>query len=153
MAAGAGAAPVRANPYTGPSAMASQFPSGNTPTASPAPAPKGKPATRRTAPTAPAPSPSTAPASVAAEGSPPPDEAPAAPSGGGQSSPGRSWSMPSPSGAAGDGAAILVGFLAWVWVILPFVKGVQSGEGGPTRVRNVLRAKLTNKGPNGEPLP
>ena len=55
--------------------------------------------------------------------------------------------IPKPSGGtvASDGAGIILGFLIWVWVVLPFF----NGKGA----RNVLRAKFTNKGPDGKVLP
>jgi len=48
---------------------------------------------------------------------------------------------------ARDGAGVVLGFLAWVWVVLPYLNGGTAG------VRNVLRAKFTNKGPDGSDLP
>jgi hypothetical protein len=41
----------------------------------------------------------------------------------------------------------MLGFLAWVWVVLPFLNG------GIPRVRQVLAAKFVNQGPDGAPLP
>lgn len=52
-----------------------------------------------------------------------------------------------PRAGVNEGAGALLGFLVWVWVVLPALIG------GPARVRDVLRAKLTNKGPDGEELP
>ncbi|HET6215346.1 MAG TPA: hypothetical protein VFE14_20945 [Micromonosporaceae bacterium] len=51
------------------------------------------------------------------------------------------------SGGVDQGAAFILGLLAWAWVVLPFVTG------GPGKVRDVLRAKLTNKAPDGSWLP
>ena len=45
-----------------------------------------------------------------------------------------------------DGAGVLLGFLLWVWVALPYTAG------GTPRVADVLRAKLTNKGRDGKAL-
>jgi hypothetical protein len=42
---------------------------------------------------------------------------------------------------------MLLGLMAWVWVGLPLI------QGGPTQVRAVLKAKLTNKDKDGAPLP
>lgn len=44
-------------------------------------------------------------------------------------------------------AGFVLAALAWGWFILPFLRG------GPGEVRNVLRAKFLNKGPNGQALP
>ena len=52
-----------------------------------------------------------------------------------------------PRAGVNEGAGALLGFLAWVWVVLPALTG------GPDRVRAVLRAKFTNKGPDGSELP
>lgn len=48
------------------------------------------------------------------------------------------------TGRVNDGAGVLLGFLLWVWVVLPFLAG------GKARVNAVLRAKFMNKGPDGE---
>jgi len=48
---------------------------------------------------------------------------------------------------ADTAAAMLLGLMAWVWVGLPLI------QGGPTQVRAVLKAKLTNKDKDGAPLP
>jgi len=45
------------------------------------------------------------------------------------------------------GAGFLLGLLAWGWIGMPLITG------GPTRVRDVWRAKFLNKGPDGEWLP
>lgn len=47
----------------------------------------------------------------------------------------------------GDGGGLVLAFLAWGWVVLPYL------QGGTERVRDVLRAKFLNKGPDGEALP
>lgn len=46
-----------------------------------------------------------------------------------------------------NGAAFVLGLLAWAWVGLPFLRG------GPAEVRNVLRAKFLNKAADGSWLP
>jgi hypothetical protein len=51
--------------------------------------------------------------------------------------------LPNPGGAVRDGSWIVLGFLGWVWVALPFIK---SGPGG---VRDVLAAKFLNRTPGG----
>jgi hypothetical protein len=50
------------------------------------------------------------------------------------------------SSAGGVGGFVL-GLLVWGWVVLPLI------EGGPTRVKDILRAKFVNKGPDGQWLP
>jgi len=62
----------------------------------------------------------------------------------GSSGPG-AWS--STASTVESGAGLLLGVLVWGWVILPFIKG------GPTRVKDVLRAKFFNKAPDGTWLP
>lgn len=49
--------------------------------------------------------------------------------------------------AVDAGAGFVLGLLLWGWVVLPFVRG------GPGEVRNVVRAKFINRGPDGEWLP
>lgn len=58
-------------------------------------------------------------------------------------------SRPGSGGSSGaqNGAGILLGFVLWVWVALPYL------DGGRERVAAVLRAKLTNKAADGSPLP
>jgi len=56
-------------------------------------------------------------------------------------------SMRGPGGMASDGAGVVLAFLTWSWIVLPYL------QGGPERVRNVLRAKFVNKGPKGDFLP
>lgn len=52
------------------------------------------------------------------------------------------------SGSAVDsGAGVVLGYLLYVWVLLPLV------QGGPTRVKNVWRAKFFNKDAKGNWLP
>lgn len=46
-----------------------------------------------------------------------------------------------------NGGGFLLALLVWGWVGLPFLRG------GPAQVRNVLRAKFVNKGPDGKWLP
>lgn len=48
---------------------------------------------------------------------------------------------------ASDGAGVLLALVVWCWVAIPFLKG------GPTQVKDVLRAKFLNRGPKGEELP
>jgi len=80
------------------------------------------------------------------EEQPPQEEPQEEPQDGRQRSIGRP-SMRGPGGMANDGAGVVLAFLAWSWVVLPYL------QGGPERVRNVLRAKFVNKGPKGEFLP
>lgn len=51
--------------------------------------------------------------------------------------------LPNPGGAVREGSWVVLGFLGWVWVALPFIK---SGPGG---VRDVLAAKFLNRTPGG----
>lgn len=46
-----------------------------------------------------------------------------------------------------DASGFVLALLAWSWVVLPFL------DGGATGVRNMLRAKFFNKGPDGKYLP
>lgn len=46
-----------------------------------------------------------------------------------------------------SGAGFLLALMFWSWIALPFLKG------GPVGVRNMLRAKFFNKGPDGSWLP
>lgn len=64
------------------------------------------------------------------------------PSGGG-----RRLHIPGTSGVVSNGAGFLLALAFWGWIILPFVKG------GPGGVRDVIRAKFINKGPDGSWLP
>jgi hypothetical protein len=50
-------------------------------------------------------------------------------------------------GAVDNGAGIILAFLAWVWVLDPFL------QHGPTGVKDVLRAKFFNKDKDGNWLP
>lgn len=50
-------------------------------------------------------------------------------------------------GPVSSGAGFILAVLFWSWVALPFLKG------GPTGVRNMLRAKFLNKGADGSWLP
>jgi hypothetical protein len=51
-----------------------------------------------------------------------------------------------PAAASGAGGFVLA-VMFWTWVALPFL------QGGPTGVRNTLRAKFFNKAPDGSWLP
>lgn len=46
-----------------------------------------------------------------------------------------------------DASGFVLGLLAWSWLILPMLNG------GPSAVRDILRAKFVNKDSNGDPLP
>lgn len=46
-----------------------------------------------------------------------------------------------------SGAGFVLGLLVWTWIGLPFL------QGGPTAVKNMLRAKFLNKAPDGSWLP
>jgi len=48
---------------------------------------------------------------------------------------------------ANSGAGFVLGLLVWGWVFMPLI------HGGPTGVRNTLRAKFFNKAPDGSWLP
>jgi hypothetical protein len=48
---------------------------------------------------------------------------------------------------ANGGAGFILGLLVWGWVIMPLI------HGGPTGVRNTLKAKFFNKRPDGSWLP
>lgn len=52
-----------------------------------------------------------------------------------------------PSQGTEDAAAIVLGFLVWLWVGLPLI------QGGPKRMSAVLKAKFLNHSPHGSPLP
>jgi hypothetical protein len=52
-----------------------------------------------------------------------------------------------PGTVVDNGAGVILAILAWGWVGLPLV------QGGPTQVKNVIRAKFLNKGPDGSWLP
>ena len=54
---------------------------------------------------------------------------------------------PTLGGGAQAGAGFLLGLFVWGWIIMPLING------GPTRVRDTLRAKFLNKGPDGSWLP
>lgn len=53
-------------------------------------------------------------------------------------------SMP---GAVSSGAGFVLAFFFWTWVALPFLKD------GPEGVKKMMRAKFTNKRPDGSYLP
>jgi len=57
---------------------------------------------------------------------------------------GSRWSVPD---AVDHGAGFLLGLMFWAWVGLPFLRDGMDG------VRDVLRAKFTNKAPDGTWLP
>lgn len=60
----------------------------------------------------------------------------------------RAAPTPAPASSTVDsGAGFILGLLVWGWVVLPFLTG------GPTGVRNVLRAKFFNKAADGSWLP
>lgn len=60
----------------------------------------------------------------------------------------RSYRPPaSVSQAADDASGVLLAFILWGWIVLPFLK---NGAGG---VKDVLRAKFFNKAPDGSWLP
>jgi len=46
--------------------------------------------------------------------------------------------------SASDAGGAVLALVVWSWVVLPII------QGGPERMRNVLRAKFLNKGPKGE---
>lgn len=48
--------------------------------------------------------------------------------------------------AAHEGAGFILGTLVWCWVVLPFMSG------GLVGMKNTLRAKFINEGPDGKPL-
>lgn len=54
-------------------------------------------------------------------------------------------SVPSP---VSSGAGFVLALLFWTWIALPFLN-----NGGVTGVRNQLKAKFTNKAPDGSWLP
>lgn len=76
---------------------------------------------------------------------------PGTPPGRGSEGPtGSSWSfprLPSAGSTVETGAGFLLGLFLWAWVGLPYLRG------GTTEVKNVLRAKFVNKGPDGKWLP
>lgn len=53
-------------------------------------------------------------------------------------------SLPNPGGVVREGSWIVLGFLGWVWVALPFIKR------GPSGVGEVLAAKFINRTPGGK---
>jgi hypothetical protein len=62
------------------------------------------------------------------------------------SEPTRSTTVNMP-GPVSSGAGFILAVLFWSWVALPFLKA------GPKGVRNTLKAKFTNKAPDGSWLP
>jgi hypothetical protein len=79
--------------------------------------------------------PAVAPAAPAEEPAPAEEQAPDL---------GPRRSLPNPGGVVREGSWVVLGFLGWVWVALPFIK---SGPGG---VRDVLLAKFVNRTPEGK---
>lgn len=47
--------------------------------------------------------------------------------------------LPAAPASVRDGAGVVLGFLVWVWVVLPYL------DGGTARVKNVLKAKFINE--------
>jgi hypothetical protein len=56
-------------------------------------------------------------------------------------------SLRRPMSVADDGAGVVLALIAWAWVGLPYL------QGGPGRVRDVLRAKFFNRAADGSWLP
>ncbi len=50
-------------------------------------------------------------------------------------------------GPVGSGAGFVLALAFWTWIALPFLKG------GPDAVKAMLKAKFTNKRPDGSYLP
>lgn len=96
----------------------------------------GRPVPRTPPPPAPAPQP--APARRPSSSTSRPRLRPSLPTGRGL------WGRERPTSTA---AGVVLGLLAWGWIALPLLRG------GPTEVRNTLRAKFFNKGPDGKWLP
>jgi hypothetical protein len=63
------------------------------------------------------------------------------------SEPTRSTTTVNMPGPVSSGAGFILAVLFWSWVALPFLKK------GPAGVRNTLKAKFTNKAPDGSWLP
>ena len=61
--------------------------------------------------------------------------------------PGWRPTLPTLGGGAQAGAGFILGLFVWGWVIMPLING------GPTKVRDTLRAKFLNKAPDGSWLP
>lgn len=62
--------------------------------------------------------------------------------------------MPSMKFGGGDAAGVVLGFFAWIWIVLPAItNGTDGKPAGLTGSRNVLRAKFMNIGPDGKALP
>jgi hypothetical protein len=49
--------------------------------------------------------------------------------------------------SAADAGGAVLALVFWSWIVLPIL------QGGPDKMKNVLRAKFLNKGPKGEWLP
>lgn len=56
-------------------------------------------------------------------------------------------SLPNPGGVVRESSWVVLGFLGWVWVALPFIKG------GPSAVGQVLAAKFVNRTPDTDHTP
>lgn len=54
---------------------------------------------------------------------------------------------PAPPAWADTGAGFLLALMFWTWVALPFLRS------GPAGVKSMLKAKFTNKAPDGSWLP
>jgi hypothetical protein len=54
---------------------------------------------------------------------------------------------PAPPAWADTGAGVLLAFVFWTWVAVPFLKA------GPGAVKTIIKAKFTNKAPDGSWLP
>jgi hypothetical protein len=115
---------------------------GGAPLRTPRPGRSAMAADRANRPPRPKPKPPAAPTPVA---QPDEEEKPAAqPDEEDQGDRGPRRSLPNPGGAVREGSWVVLGFLGWVWVALPFIKG------GPSRVGQVLAAKFINRTPEGK---
>lgn len=65
-----------------------------------------------------------------------------------QQQPAETKPAPAPASSGGGSAGpFILGVLAYAWVVLPLI------QGGPSRVKDVWRAKWLNRGPKGQVLP
>lgn len=101
------------------------------------------PATTTTAPAKPAQSQSKPRSSSRGQSPAATPAAPQATTGGGLSLP--SW--PGPGSKTETAGGFVLGLLFWAWIVLPYLKG------GPAEVRKTIKAKFTNKAPDGSWLP
>jgi len=85
-------------------------------------------------------------AAAGAAGQPPVQQPPARDPVASGSATGPGW-RPTLGDGAQSAAGFLLGLFVWGWLIMPLING------GPTRVRDTLRAKFLNKGPDGSWLP